>query len=728
MGKRGWFTAFTLLAAFWLAGSPAQASGDYGCPVDWTLQRGDYNRCSNLAALAPGNDTRVNLLLLLRDDYSGGRNSSADTPFFRWSGLAAGFAPPEPEPEDYPEFSHSRCQSNASGTAAFVKAVRAARLRDEEAEALIAARREWRPNCDGDGDAAPVAVSAGLEVIRSEKGREFITYFLAATAFYDGDFDRATAGFASLYNAGGKWLRETGRYMVGRSELNRAMATAFDQYGWFEAEQVDTQAVAGAREGFASYLKAYPKGEYAGSAQGLLRRVAWLAGDAQAMAAEYSAALQRAKGERELVELIQELDYKLLPEVDEGLASDDPALLAMTALYRMRKGDDEYGYGEPEHPLTRAELAAMEPAFAARPDLFAYLQASFAYYREDDPQAVLRLIPASDAQKLDMLAFSRQLLRGMALSATGDAQAKGFWVGLIGRAAKPYQRPAAELGLALHHQRNGTIAELFAAQSPVREAAIRELLLAYSAAPELLLQQSGNAAIPERERRLAQYVLLYKTMVHGRYDLFAQAAQIAERGAGAVEAGQGALSALPYEADYDYYDEYEEGIEAIPVGIFFAPYEYRGADCHGDPVIHAVQRLRQPRNARIGTVASSSGIAPLSHAEALICVTEFLRTTGFDQYWLNNRPDAKELGGVADGFPGQPLSRLDVYRELMTRSDVPRDLRAYALFRAVWCYGPAGYNSCGGEDVPVEQRKAWFQDLKGNYADTEWARELKYYW
>ena len=53
---------------------------------------------------------------------------------------------------------------------------------------------------------------------------------------------------------------------------------------------------------------------------------------------------------------------------------------------------------------------------------------------------------------------------------------------------------------------------------------------------------------------------------------------------------------------------------------------------------------------------------------------------------------------------------------------------AYALFRAVWCYGPAGYNGCGGEDAPLATRKAWFQRLKRDYPKSRWARELKYYW
>ena len=56
------------------------------------------------------------------------------------------------------------------------------------------------------------------------------------------------------------------------------------------------------------------------------------------------------------------------------------------------------------------------------------------------------------------------------------------------------------------------------------------------------------------------------------------------------------------------------------------------------------------------------------------------------------------------------------------------DQRALALNRAIRCYGPSGYNSCGGVEVPVEQRRAWFQRLKRDYPNSRWAQSLRYYW
>ena len=51
-----------------------------------------------------------------------------------------------------------------------------------------------------------------------------------------------------------------------------------------------------------------------------------------------------------------------------------------------------------------------------------------------------------------------------------------------------------------------------------------------------------------------------------------------------------------------------------------------------------------------------------------------------------------------------------------------------ALNRAVRCFAPAGSSSCGGNDIPVAQRKAWFERLKRDYPQSPWARDLKVYW
>ena len=61
-----WLFSFGLViwATDW---APAAASSDYFPERTWTLTNRNLTPGSNLAMLQPGNDTRVNLLLLLRD-------------------------------------------------------------------------------------------------------------------------------------------------------------------------------------------------------------------------------------------------------------------------------------------------------------------------------------------------------------------------------------------------------------------------------------------------------------------------------------------------------------------------------------------------------------------------------------------------------------------------------------------------------------------------------------
>ena len=75
MSRKGWFGAMALV----LAGTSgvAWACADSGCEVAWTLSAQEMD-CASRAMLAPGNDTRVNMLLLLRD--SGGLDTAGLRP------------------------------------------------------------------------------------------------------------------------------------------------------------------------------------------------------------------------------------------------------------------------------------------------------------------------------------------------------------------------------------------------------------------------------------------------------------------------------------------------------------------------------------------------------------------------------------------------------------------------------------------------------------------------
>jgi len=96
------------------------------------------------------------------------------------------------------------------------------------------------------------------------------------------------------------------------------------------------------------------------------------------------------------------------------------------------------------------------------------------------------------------------------------------------------------------------------------------------------------------------------------------------------------------------------------------------------------------------------------------------------------------LGSGPDGFSGRSLSRSDIYAAIIADRRAAPDDRAYALYRAVMCYSPSGYNGCAGPyrtgeemdaaQAPQADRKAWFTELKQRYPQSRWARSLRYYW
>lgn len=130
----------------------------------------------------------------------------------------------------------------------------------------------------------------------------------------------------------------------------------------------------------------------------------------------------------------------------------------------------------------------------------------------------------------------------------------------------------------------------------------------------------------------------------------------------------------------------------------------------------------------IGATARALAANPRDH-RARLCLGDFWRLNGFDGFeGLDERPDPAELGGTANDFPGRPIRRGDFYAATIADPRAPADLKAYALYRAVMCYAPSAYNSCGGQAVEVGQRKAWFEQLKRQYPQSRWARKLRYYW
>jgi hypothetical protein len=671
--------------AFTFCHAPANASSDYSCTPQWTAVQPEFGNCTNSAILGPGNDTRVNLLLLMHDFYpaGAGNKTADDAPLFEWRDLNGNLFSLEYGGRSN---NHSRCASNIYGAEALEKAVNAARdMSAEERKDVIAARNLWQPDCNSK---MPMRVT--LAGIKSTSGREFVEYIGGAMAFYEGDFAAAANTFSGLSKAKNPWVRETASYMLARTALNSAQENAFDEYGYFDPKKTADSVVLGeAGAAFQRYLKNWPTGQYAASAKGLMRRVFWLSNDPAKLAAEYRWQLAQSTNVLNHADFAEEIDLKLLPYSNGGTFGGDPLLVAVMDLMRMRKHG---GYENAQ--ITLAEIKGQKPIFAKRPELHEYLIAAHAFYVEKKPAEVLALIPdAARTLKMNYIQFTRQALRGLALEAVKDRNARGFWEQLIPNAPLPYQRPVAELALAMNMERSNALADVFAPKSAVQDTTVRRLLMLNVASPSILRSQAKATTRPESERGIALFTLLYKGLSRGRYAEFVSD-----------------LDLTPKDAPKEGYFYDFLTAEEIPTGLF------KSGGKKGE---YSCPHVRE--SAAILAKNASDAISKL-------CVADFLRVNGFDQISLDTQPDANELGGTKSLFPGQPYSRLETYKGLIADPKVAADHKAYALYRAVWCYGPGGNNSCGGKDVALPQRKAWHDQLKRSYPNSPWAKKLQYFW
>jgi hypothetical protein len=694
-----WVRAVLVALAVMLAAAsvPARASGDSGCYPAWKPV--SYSSgCANHAALAPSNDTRANLLLLtLRPGTPAHpypkfewEDRALGHTFFTWNQLTQVYGPAPGTAG-----SGSRCDSLTAGAADFHAALVANRqVAASERDALEKARSGLAAGCNGNTRALQSAWPAGLS---SGAAKAFLGYLQAADAFYAGDWAAARQGFAALPKARDPWVAEAATYMAIRVELNAAQVDAFDEYGTFAGPaKVDQPSVSRGRAAIAAYLKRYPKGRYIASAQGLERRVAWLGGDLAGLSRAYDRLLATVpSGTAQAIALVQEVDNKLLFAKDAGAALQSPVLLAAYDLMRMRSSD-----GGDTHPLTAADLAAQQPRFAARPDLYAYLLAAQAFYVERDAARTLALT-ATRAKGTGPapLGFSAAVLRGLALAERRDPAEGAFWQSTLDTAQAPYQRPLVELALAIELERAGKIDAIFAPRSSITDPTIREILLRNVAAPALLRRVTGDAALDRHQRDVALFTLLDGDLNHGHFADFGRDRALIPADAGT----EGFMGAVPL-------------TDTIPVGLFATG---TWSDVYPCPALAATA-------ARLATNPAD--------ATARLCLGDFWRINGFDRLGSANytEPASKEggpaLGSSPSQFPGALITRASLYPPIIADARAPAPERAYALFRSVMCYAPSGINDCGGADVPKAQRKAWYDTLKHDYPDSRWARDLRYYW
>lgn len=688
-----------------LTTSVSYASGDFGCgaPRGAILFR-SYSNCNSVPFLSPSNDSRLNLELLLIDagrltgmlsltenpDYPVGKDFvSLRVPFDMTSwqlsepGLAAhkGTAENAASANDYAQGEGSRCNSDGSGLEAFKNAVSAAAgLAKEDAAALIEVRSNLVAACSATTP-PDLKLPQGL---RSALARDFAAYIAGASAFYAGDFAAALKDFGGIRNSTDPWLKETSRYMVGRTLLNSAQNAAFGDWGDLKLEKVDKGSLKGAEDAFNSYLHDYPSGMYATSARGLLRRVYWLGGDQTKLAEAFDRALDDSeKGANNVtaMDLVQEADMKLLASVQADKIKS-PRFLAIVDLMQMRSEDAQAGASNTSAPLQLAALEAQKDRFASNPALFDYLLAAFHVYVDNKPDEALALLPSVPNAPLNYFAFSQQTLRVLAQEAGKQYDKERELLLQMWPLAKlPLELDQLQLALARIEVLSGHTDRIFATDSPIHEKAIRTIVVEYTASAEMLRQRIKDAKENADVVDAALYSLLYKELTGAKYQAF-----------------QADLALLP---------PHPQDL----LTPFVAAGQGKGAE-YPCPSLREVAATLQ----RDGTDARS-----------LNCVGELVRLQGV-HYGQDSAPPATDLGGAGSLFPVTGYSRLDGYVKVIANGKAERDARAYALYRAVHCYAPSGNNGCGNQDIPKNTRKQWFETLHKDYPDSAWAKSSKYYW
>ena len=524
----------------------------------------------------------------------------------------------------------------------------------------------------------------------------FRDYLQAANQFYAGNYTAARQSFTALSSNPQPWIAETASYMLMRNALNASSENANGEYGDFDVTKVDKTLAQQARDSADTYLKKWPQGKYADSTQGLLRRINWYLQDWNTLATLYEHILPQAADSDALSALINESDNKLLSKDltwGDGyfLSAPDASLLTFIQTLRLMRDNQCENHA---HCVDQAYLDGLKADFEKnkRADLWNYLRLMLAYNKQDYATVVKDITPAQSLPEHNILAFSEQALYGDALM--GQQQwdaARDHWLHLLDLSKDVEQQQLLQAKLAATLVNSNALEKIFAPDSRITNLRYRSLVMKTKATPELLRQQAGKGPNNE-ERTIALHTLLTQDLAQGHYADWLQDKSLLT----AITA------AIPGEAFDD-----------VDVSVF----KWTGTD---PEKAYACASL----NDTVGVLSKNP-----QDGHALNCLGEFFRTTQTEVSLAKDRGgnDALDVATRQDDFSGKP-HRLAWYQQVINDTKAEPEDKSYALYRAVMCYAPSGYNDCGGEDVDKAVRKAWFLQLKRDYPGSVWAKSLKYYW
>ena len=537
-----------------------------------------------------------------------------------------------------------------------------------------------------------------LVMEENTRAASFRIYLLAANAFYAGDYDVASSLFNELSQSQQPWLAETSSYMLMRTALNRSTADAVGEYGDFDASHINKESAQQARDLALSYLQKWPSGVYAASARGLLRRIDWYLGNWDQLAQSLEQALQHPHDVEELSDLVAEADNKLLSKDiirNESVFTGAPETPQLTFIQTLRLMRNVPCKEENQICVDQAYLDNIKPIFEkgqALP-LWQYLTLWLAYQQHDYATVLNHISPATEPlPEHDILAFSQQAMLGNTLIAQEKwEEARQHWVRLLTLSKTKEQQQYIQGMLAGVMVYAGQTEQIFAADSPVTNLNYRSMTLKAVATPELLRKQAEQGMNSE-EQTIALHTLLMKDLIAGRYSDWLQ--------------------------DKNLQQQIKETINKDKFrDVDLAVFNWSGEQTEKGYYCPTLEK----------TVTTLSTQPDDSHA--LNCLGEFFRTTDASVTMSEDEKYTLALGAALEKVKdnGSP-DRQSYYMQVMKNPRTEPEDKSFALYRAVMCYAPSGFNDCGGVDQELSVRKGWFNQLKKEFPGGIWTRKLKYYW
>lgn len=597
-----------------------------------------------------------------------------------------------------PENEGRKVSNNLDSLSQFFTALQADRQLTPENRHLLAS---WRSqiylNEEGSAQFLPLLQNTPSDSSVSA----FRDYLANAELFYQGKFSQAEAGFSTLLSSQQKWVAQTADYMLFRIALNQITVNAIDEYGMFDPQRVNKDAGAAALQRAQAYLTTYPDGLYAASVRGFHRRIYWYLSDWLQLASLYESNISTSSDINTLGTMIDESDRILLSREIPYQSKEQPFISAagtpLLTFTQNMKWLRKYNLEKESVPkLTEEALQNERPMFADAHQLplWEYMHNTWLFYQQKDYAALVAdITPAAMLSPDDILAFSQQIIYGNALAMLNKWQeAQSHWRHLLSLPLNEYQQQYVQLMLTTTLVQQNKTSEIYAAESPINNLRYRSLVLK-SLADKALLQQQASSAPTDEEKTIALHTLLFKDLMVGDYQGFIDDKRLQQN-----------IKNMP---DQKLFDDVNIGVfnwdgSGSEPGYFCAPLD------------KTVEVLAKNKN----------------DPHASNCIGEFLRTTN-----ANVRIDVESgNNGKLDQLASTALNqdpmhgRLKYYQQVIADPKAEPEDKSYALYRAVMCFSPSGYNSCDQQEIAKQTRQRWFNQLKSNYKGNQWAQRLKYYW